>query len=135
MPGSIVIRRGQPRFRRMLLDAYGGRCAVTGTEIEGLLEAAHLSPYKGDHTDRVSNGLLLRADIHTLFDLHLLTVLPNLTVRVGPDALTEPYSAFDGTEVAVPARPSERPDPVVLMEHNHGRGWPRDSPQPDGALF
>lgn len=75
VPGSLFIRRGQPRFRRLLLDAYLGRCAITGTAIPALLEAAHISRYRGDHTDRVDNGLLLRADIHTLFDLHLLTVL------------------------------------------------------------
>jgi hypothetical protein len=131
----IVIRRGQPRFRRMLLGAYQGRCAITGTGIVGLLEAAHISPYKGDHTDRVSNGLLLRAEIHTLFDLHLLTVLPDLTVRVSPDALSEPYASYDGTTMTLPARRSHRPDPGVLSQHNSTCSWLPAPPEPDVALF
>lgn len=98
VPASVVLRRGASKFRDLMLRAYDAKCAVTGTSIPGLLEAAHISPYKGDHTDRVDNGLLLRADIHTLFDLHLLTVLPDLTVRVAPDALTEPYASYDGTK-------------------------------------
>ncbi len=50
------------------MDAYGGRCAVTNCDIEDVLEAAHISPYNGPSTDQVYNGLLLRTDIHTLFD-------------------------------------------------------------------
>ena len=131
----IVIRRGQPRFRRMLLDAYQGRCAITGTGIVGLLEAAHISPYKGGHTDRVSNGLLLRADIHTLFDLHLLTVLPDFTIRVAPDALAEPYASYNGAAMTLPARRPNRPDPGVLREHNGACSWLQAHPEPDVALF
>lgn len=120
---TVVIRRGQARFRRGLLSAYDGRCAVTGTMIEGILEAAHISPYKGDHTDTVSNGLLLRSDIHTLFDLHLLTVLPDLTVRLAPGAMSAPYAALEGTKITVPSLPPERPDPVVLRSHNNACDW------------
>ena len=119
----------------MLLDAYQGRCAITGTGIVGLLEAAHISPYKGDHTDRVSNGLLLRADIHTLFDLHLLTVLPDLSIRVAPDALSEPYASYDGTTMNLPARRPHRPNPGVLREHNGACRWLQAHPEPDVALF
>ncbi|KAB7741007.1 hypothetical protein GA707_18125 [Nostocoides sp. F2B08] len=123
IPGSVVLRRGASRFRDQLIRAYSGECAVTGTSIPGLLEAAHISPYKGDHTDTVSNGLLLRADIHTLFDLHLLTVLPDFTIRVAPDALAEPYAAYDGTAMSVPVRESHRLDPAVLTSHSGACIW------------
>ena len=136
VPVSAVIRRGALKFRRSLVRAYGGECAVTGTAIPGLLEAAHISPYKGDHTDHVSNGLLLlRSDIHTLFDLHLLTVLPDLTIRVAPDALSEPYTAYDGAKISVPAKRSQRPDRDVLTAHNSSCEWLRVSPDLDRALF
>jgi putative restriction endonuclease len=65
----IAARRGQAAFRAALIDAYGGRCSITGCDAVEALEAAHISPYKGDHTNDVTNGLLLRADLHTLFDL------------------------------------------------------------------
>lgn len=81
---SIVRRRGQPRFRKQLLKAYQGRCAVTGCTLEPILEAAHIHPYLGDETNVVSNGLLLRTDVHTLFDLGLLWIEPHsLRVRLG----------------------------------------------------
>lgn len=73
---AIVRRRGQPAFRKALLDAYGGRCAMTACDAIDALEAAHIRPYSGQSSNHVSNGLLLRADIHTLFDLYLIGVNP-----------------------------------------------------------
>lgn len=71
---SIKERRGQDRFRQELLRAYGGRCAITGCGVQHVLEAAHISPHRGPKTNHPANGLLLRADIHTLFDLHLMSL-------------------------------------------------------------
>jgi hypothetical protein len=62
----IVYRKGQFKFRSELLAAYQGRCAITGFNAEKALEAAHIFPYKGDSTNQVCNGLVLRADIHKL---------------------------------------------------------------------
>lgn len=90
---GIVRRRGQPAFRKALIDAYGGACAITGCDLTMILEAAHVHPYKGEHTNAISNGLLLRADIHTLFDLRLIAIDPEtLMVLVSPE--------LDGTEYA-----------------------------------
>ncbi len=61
--GAIMRRQGQGRFRQQLLDAYDGRCCMTACDVEPVLEAAHISPYRGEHTNRVWNGLLLRADL------------------------------------------------------------------------
>lgn len=69
---AVFLRRGQEKFRKDLINAYKSRCAVTGCNIVEILEAAHIIPYRGEHTNRCNNGLLLRADIHTLFDLGLL---------------------------------------------------------------
>lgn len=65
---EFAIRQGQKKFREKLLGAYEFRCAVTGTAIMATLQAAHIVPYKGPQTNSVQNGLLLRADIHNLFD-------------------------------------------------------------------
>ena len=67
-------RRGQSVFRKQLLAAYNGQCAITRCDVEDVLEAAHIISYKGEETNHIGNGLLLRADIHTLFDLGLLAV-------------------------------------------------------------
>ena len=60
---SLVVRQGQGKFRTVLLETLEHRCAVTGSDFEGTLEAAHIRPYAGLQTNHVSNGLLLRANI------------------------------------------------------------------------
>jgi putative restriction endonuclease len=74
---SIKERRGQAKFRKALITRYGPRCVVTDCGIQELLEAAHITPYRGEAYNDPSNGLLLRADIHTLFDLNLMWVEPD----------------------------------------------------------
>lgn len=74
---SIVQRRGQKKFRDAVTEMYGNKCVVTGCEILDILEAAHINPYKGEKDNHATNGLLLRADIHTLFDLDLIGIEPN----------------------------------------------------------
>src|SRR5690606_9685478 len=61
---AVAQRQGQASFRAQILEAYGNRCALTGYKAVAVLEAAHIVPYRGEHTHRVDNGLLLRADIH-----------------------------------------------------------------------
>lgn len=69
-------RQGQSKFRRNLLKAYKSRCAITGCEIEEALEAAHIIPYCITKDNDISNGLLLRSDLHTLFDFNLIVIDP-----------------------------------------------------------
>lgn len=100
---SIVRRRGQPEFRRLLLDSYGGTCAISGCDAEAALEACHIRPYKGPQTNSLSNGLLLRSDLHTLFDLGLLAVdTASMTVVLAPELEGTSYGEFIGTPVSVP---------------------------------
>lgn len=73
---QIKIRRGQPKFRKKLLNFYQKTCIVTGCQIPELLEAAHILPYSEKKDYSLSNGLLLRADIHTLFDLSMIAICP-----------------------------------------------------------
>jgi hypothetical protein len=113
---SIVQRRGQARFRKMLLKAYKGSCAMTGCELEPVLEAAHIHPYQGDETDVVSNGLLLRADIHTLFDLGLIWIEPtSLSIRTSDRLKTcSEYASLDGKPLALPESESDHPSQAAL---------------------
>ena len=73
---QIKVRRGQPRFRQKLLTFYRKTCIITGCQIPELLEAAHILPYSEKEDFSLSNGILLRADIHTLFDLGLIAIDP-----------------------------------------------------------
>ena len=82
---QIAQRRGQRYFREALIDAYQGTCQVTDFTGVEALEAAHIVPYAsgGEQANDPANGLLLRADIHTLFDLNLLKIDPNnLRIRI-----------------------------------------------------
>lgn len=119
---SIAQRQGQNAFRNRLLEAYGRRCAVTGTTAVSVLEAAHIARYLGPQSNRTSNGLLLRADIHTLFDLHQLTITPDWVVRVDP-RLEDTYDEYDGVDLDLPDRSSERPVPDLLAAHNAECDW------------
>ncbi|WP_199257012.1 HNH endonuclease [Tomitella fengzijianii] len=119
----IATRRGQPRFRKALLDAYGGACAVTGCTARPALEAAHILPYRGDHTNDVRNGLLLRADVHTLFDLFLITVAEDLTMCVAPRLAGAGYEKYDGQPLLLPAEETHRPSADALAHHRSQCGW------------
>jgi putative restriction endonuclease len=76
-------RLGRGTFRSRVTDAYGRRCAVTGERTLPVLEAAHIQPYAQHGPNRVDHGLLLRSDLHRLFDRGLVTVEPErLTFQV-----------------------------------------------------
>ncbi len=77
-----VIREGQADFRKRLIEHYGAVCMVTGTVHAAVIDAAHITPYNGTSTNALSNGLLLRKDIHALFDAGLLAVSPSLIISV-----------------------------------------------------
>ena len=114
----IVCRQGQGRFRAELLDAYEGRCAITGYDVAATLEAAHITPYLGDLTNFVANGLLLRADLHTLFDLGLIAVDPsNMTLLVSSSLVGSRYYSLVGTTLRLPAEAAKRPSEVALADH------------------
>lgn len=114
---AIYVRRGQRAFRRKLLRAYKKSCAVTGCKVESILEAAHISPYRGSHTNDVSNGLLLRADIHTLFDLGLLWIAEDFTVQVAKAARYAPYDQLHGCPIQLPKSAVDKPCLDKLRAH------------------
>jgi hypothetical protein len=120
----IKRRQGQSAFRHALLSAYDRRCAVTGCDIEPLLEAAHIHPYRGPDTNSVQNGLLLRADVHTLFDLGLITVSPADEIVVAPALAETDYAAFAGRPLRLPKASSDRPSELALAWHREGYAGP-----------
>ncbi len=112
---EIVQRRGQSKFRSKLLNAYGRRCAISGCDAEAALEAAHIKPYSGDASDHVTNGLLLRADLHTLFDLGLLRIHPDtFCVHLSNDVRESMYAEFELKKITVPKNPTHCPSQDAL---------------------
>lgn len=115
---SIVQRAGQTRFRQQLLEAYSNQCAITGYDVALALEAAHILPYKGEHTNDVRNGLLLRADVHTLFDLGKISINPeNYCVILADDIRETSYSQLHGKPIALPKDDRQKPDKEALDIH------------------
>lgn len=114
---AIVQRQGQSKFRSELLKAYGGQCAISDCDAEAALEAAHIFPYLGTDTNHVKNGLLLRADIHTLFDLYLISIDPNTSkVVVSSSLLNTCYKELDGKPLKSP-KDYASPSPEAITNH------------------
>lgn len=92
---QICERRGQRKFRDALRGRYGDRCVISGCTVLHVLEAAHICPYRGEPDNHPENGLLLRADLHTLFDLDLIGIEPRgLIIHVHPDVTNDIYAAL-----------------------------------------
>lgn len=111
---QICERRGQQDFRNDLRKRYGDRCLVTGCKVLAVLEAAHIKPYQGEKDNHSENGLLLRADIHTLFDLDLLGIEPqSLRVELHPSlADSAAYKNLAGKTLRCSEK--QRPSKVAL---------------------
>lgn len=115
---EIALRRGQKKFRSKLLRIYGGRCAISGCEVEAALEAAHITPYMGPATNSSQNGILLRADIHTLWDLGLIAIDPeSLQVGLGQALMGTSYQSFCGKTPTFPNNPEDKPSIEAIKSH------------------
>ena len=110
-------RRGQREYRFALLERYGESCAILGPQPPQVLEAAHIRSFSKTGAHDREGGLLLRRDLHTLFDDHLLTVHPErLTVEVAPDLQRyETYSSLQNRELVLPEHLA--PKAEYLEEH------------------
>jgi len=105
---EIAVRRGQAAFRARLIAAHGC-CAMTGCTATAALEAAHVVRYQGPGSNHPDNGMLLRADVHTLFDLGLLAVEPDsYTILVAPTLAGSEYESLQGQPLRGGAAPSKQ---------------------------
>ena len=123
-PALFRPRLGQGTFSLAVRDAYRGACAVTGEHSSPVLEAAHIIPFANGGTHSVDNGLLLRSDLHRLYDRGYVTVTPELNFLVG-DRLREEfrngrsYYALSGSHIALPADSQLHPCRASLDWHAH----------------
>lgn len=120
----IYPRIGQGAFKVLVTEAYHRRCAISGEKTLPVLEAAHIKPYSQEGPHRISNGLLLRRDLHALFDRGYITIGEDLHIEVSKRIKEDygngrEYYAFHGKKlVAIPDHVHERPDPQFLRWHN-----------------
>lgn len=123
--GYIVQPRiGQGAFKVLVTEAYHRRCAISGERTLPVLDAAHIKPYslKGPHS--TSNGLLLRKDLHTLFDKGFITIDEKYNIEVSKKIKEcygngRDYYAFHGKKLEIiPDQPQDRPSPDYLRWHN-----------------
>ncbi|OON68208.1 HNH endonuclease [Hymenobacter sp. CRA2] len=125
--GAPVLRKvriGQGAFRLSVTDAYTKRCAITGEKTLPVLEAAHIKPYAEAGPNTVTNGLLLRSDMHKLFDDGYITVTPDYKIEISSQIREEfengrEYYQYHGKGLFVlPSTVSNRPGTEYLNFHN-----------------
>jgi putative restriction endonuclease len=121
-PMLVHPRLGQGAFRLLVTDAYDRRCAVTGERTLPVLDAAHIKPYAASGPHDLRNGLLLRKDLHALFDAGYVTVTPSFELRVSRRIREEfengrDYYALEGSSVRLPVPPAPPPSSEFLEWH------------------
>jgi HNH endonuclease len=125
-PLLVTPRLGQGGFRIAVTEVYGRRCAMTAERTLPALDAAHIVPYseRGEH--RIDNGLLLRKDLHALFDAGYVGISPDLRVMVSPKIRAEfengrDYYALAGRPLRIPSDPAAQPNAAFLSWHAEER--------------
>ena len=121
-PRLAPYRLGQRSFRAVVLNRYHRRCAITGNKIRPVLQAAHIRPVSEGGENRLDNGLLLRSDVHTLFDRGYLGIDPAYRLHVSPRLRADfgngdSFYARAGQVIAVPDRRADRPQREFLEWH------------------
>jgi putative restriction endonuclease len=119
----ISPRLGQGTFRVSVTDAYARACAITTEHSLPALEAAHIRSFARDGPHEVANGILLRADLHRLFDKGYLTVSPDHRLEVSARLRTDysngrSYYPLSGQTLRLPATAEDRPAAEFLTWHN-----------------
>jgi putative restriction endonuclease len=121
-PRIAPYRLGQTSFKAVVLDAYHRRCAISGTHITPVLQAAHIRPVTAGGEHRLDNGLLLRSDVHILFDRGYVGVDPSYRLLVSA-RLREDFGNGDqfyakaGQVIDLPERRADRPQRDFLEWH------------------
>jgi putative restriction endonuclease len=122
-PQLVRPRLGQGTFRVAVTQAYQGACAVTGEHSLPVLDVGHIQGFAEGGPHDVRNGLLLRTDVHRLFDRGYVTVTPDFRFEVSARLRKEfengkTYYALQGKTIRLPGNSLDRPDPELLRWHN-----------------
>lgn len=114
----VRLRRGQSAFRDELVRAYEGKCAISGSGVLAVLDAAHITPFSEGGAQELTNGLLLRKDIHALFDSGLISIDgASWTVLVSESLNGTDYENYRGQAVLLPGPVGQRPNQQAVDDH------------------
>ncbi len=125
-PITTLPRLGQGSFRVLVTDAYNRRCAVTNERTLPALDAAHIKPYSESGRHIVSNGILLRRDLHALLDKGYVTITPSLKFEVSHRIKEEfengrDYYRLQGSTLRLPVNPVNQPSQEYIKWHNENK--------------
>ncbi|MGV8977266.1 MAG: HNH endonuclease [Cellulomonas sp.] len=120
---DVVIREGQSTFRSTVFNAYNGMCAITGVAVPEVLQAAHIRPYAGPKSNLAQNGILLRADLHRMWDTGLLAVDEcSNRVLLASRLVVSDYTFLADREIRHPTKPSQHPSSLALKQQREWAG-------------
>lgn len=97
---EIEVRQGQPEFRLQLLALYDNRCVISGCETRDVLQAAHIKSVSDGGSHDLRNGLILRADLHNLFDRGLITISKSGIVSINSKITEKYYRKYNGKKLS-----------------------------------
>jgi putative restriction endonuclease len=125
-PVLVRPRLGQGAFRVLVTDNYRRRCAISGERTLPALDAAHIRPFADGGPHEISNGVLMRRDIHSLFDLGYVTISPDMKFEVSRKIREEyengrHYYSLHGTRIQLPEDDNRWPNRSALAWHNENR--------------
>ena len=110
----VTERKGQGNFRAIITTAYSNKCCITSETTPELLEAAHIQPYFDENSNHVKNGLLLRVDLHKLYDNGLLYIDESFKIHISPEVKSEYYRKLNGTKIRLPENNNLHPSKEAL---------------------
>jgi putative restriction endonuclease len=110
----VTERKGQGNFRAIITTAYSNKCCITSETTPELLEAAHIQPYFDENSNHVKNGLLLRVDLHKLYDNGLLYIDESFKIYISPEVKSEFYRKLNGTTIRLPENNNLHPSKEAL---------------------
>lgn len=94
---QVADRQGQPKFRNELMNIYNGKCCITGCDVTAVLQAAHVTAFNGEGSHALENGMLLRADIHYLWDRFLIAIHPKTKkLEIASQLKGTEYEQYEG---------------------------------------
>jgi len=122
-PLLILPRLGQGAFRILVTDVYQRRCAITKERTLPALDAAHIRPFSENGPNETRNGILLRRDLHALFDQGYITITPSYNVEISKRIKEEfengrDYYRYHGERINLPIYSKDYPSLDFLRWHN-----------------
>lgn len=122
LPRLVTPRLGQGGFKAVVQEAYIRRCAVTRHQILPTLQAAHILPISEGGQHRIDNGILMRSDVHTMFDRGYIGIDEDFRLLVSPRLRTEfgngkEFYSKEGQVISLPTENGNRPSVEFLSWH------------------